>query len=62
MYAFQDKDNDGELKSNWIGIPKEPVATSNNAKGSMGPPKYNDAKFTVAGEKSQQNMQLANMD
>ncbi|KXI30453.1 DUF2141 domain-containing protein [Paraglaciecola hydrolytica] len=62
LYLFQDKDNNGELKSNWIGIPKEPVGTSNNAKGTMGPPKYKDASFQVAAEDIVQNITLANMD
>ena len=31
-------------------MPKEPVACSNNAKGFMGPPKYEDAKFTVTAD------------
>ena len=32
---------------NFMGIPKEDIACSNNAKGFMGPPKYEDAKFTI---------------
>ena len=43
--VFHDVDDDGELDTNWIGIPKEPVGMSNDAKGSMGPAKYQDAKF-----------------
>lgn len=30
-----------------MGIPKEPHATSNNATGSFGPPKFEDAKFKL---------------
>ncbi|QBY04505.1 DUF2141 domain-containing protein [Thalassotalea sp. HSM 43] len=47
LHIYQDWDDNKEMDSNWIGIPKEPVATSNNAKGSMGPPSYKDAKFKV---------------
>ncbi len=44
---FYDKNGNGELDTNFIGIPKEPVALSNNAKPSFGPPKYGDALFTL---------------
>jgi uncharacterized protein (DUF2141 family) len=43
--AYHDEDKNEELNTNWIGIPKEGTAASNNAKGKMGPPKYEDAKF-----------------
>lgn len=42
---WHDVDNDNKLGSNWIGIPSEPVGSSNNAKGRMGPPKFQDAAF-----------------
>ena len=45
--VYHDANGNGKLDSNWLGIPKEPVAVSNNAKGRMGPPKFKDAKFTV---------------
>lgn len=59
---FQDLDSNTELKSNWIGIPKEPVATSNNAKGSMGPPDYKDALFQVADQPVVQQLNLTAID
>lgn len=43
--VFHDENKNGEIDTNWIGIPKEGVGASNNAKGRMGPPKYEDAKF-----------------
>ena len=45
--AFHDKNKNGKLDTNFIGIPKEDYACSNNAKGVMGPPKYEDAKFEL---------------
>jgi len=45
--SFLDKNNNGKLDTNFMRIPKEPTAMSNNAKGSFGPPKFKDAKFTV---------------
>lgn len=50
MTVFYDEDGDGELDTNFIGIPKEPIAMSNNAKMKFGPPKYEDAKFEVGEE------------
>jgi uncharacterized protein (DUF2141 family) len=44
---FHDEDNNGKLERGVFGIPKEDVASSNKAKGMMGPPKYADAKFTI---------------
>lgn len=43
----QDVNDNGEQDTNWIGIPKEPFGFSNNAKGKMGPPKFEDAKFEL---------------
>jgi uncharacterized protein (DUF2141 family) len=45
--AFQDENNNGKLDKNVMGIPSEDFACSNNAKGFMGPPKYEDAKFSI---------------
>jgi uncharacterized protein (DUF2141 family) len=47
VMVYHDENNNGKLDKNFIGMPKEPVACSNNAKGFMGPPKYEDAKFTI---------------
>lgn len=50
LYAvsiYHDENNSGKLETGFMGIPKEDVACSNNAKGKMGPPKYIDAKFTI---------------
>jgi uncharacterized protein (DUF2141 family) len=45
--AYHDENKNGKLDMNFMGIPKEDIACSNNAKGFMGPPKYVDAKFTA---------------
>lgn len=45
--AFHDANNNKKMDTNFLGIPKEPIGMSNNAKGFMGPPKYKDAKFNV---------------
>jgi uncharacterized protein (DUF2141 family) len=45
--SYQDENSNGKLDKNIMGIPTEDVACSNNAKGFMGPPKYQDAKFII---------------
>lgn len=44
---FHDLDTNDKLNTNWIGMPKEPFGFSNDARGRMGPPKFEDASFTV---------------
>ena len=45
--VFYDENGNGKMDTNFIGIPKEPIAMSNNAKGKFGPPKYEDALFEL---------------
>jgi len=45
--VFADVNGNRELDSNFIGIPKEPVGISRDAKGKFGPPKFVDAAFKV---------------
>ncbi len=45
---FHDENDNNRLDSNFMGIPKEDNACSNQAKGFMGPPKYKDAKFMLS--------------
>lgn len=45
--AYQDENSNGKLDKNMMGIPSEDFACSNNAKGFMGPPGYEDAKFNI---------------
>lgn len=44
---YHDLNDDGEMNTNPFGIPTEPYAFSNDAKGRFGPAKWEDAKFTV---------------
>jgi uncharacterized protein (DUF2141 family) len=43
--VYHDEDEDGEIETNWIGIPKEGTGSSNNPKSRMGPPRYEDCEF-----------------
>jgi len=47
--VFQDENSNGKLDRNFMGIPKEGVGASNDAKGSFGPPKFVDARFSYRG-------------
>src|SRR5690606_18486097 len=51
--AFQDVDGHGERNTNPFGIPFEPFAFSNDARGRMGPPGWSAARFTVSGPTAQ---------
>ena len=44
---FHDENENYQIDKNWLGIPSEGFAFSNNAMGSFGPPSYNQAKFSV---------------
>ena len=44
---FHDENENGKMDTNFLGIPKENYGASNNAKGFMGPPKWEDAKFDI---------------
>ena len=50
VMVYHDMNENGKLDKSFIGMPKEPVACSNNAKGFMGPPKYEEAKFIIASD------------
>ena len=45
---FQDEDGNGELNTNFIGIPKEPVGASNMTR--FGKPSYNKCVFVLEEE------------
>lgn len=48
--CFHDENNNGKLDANFLGIPKEGTGASNDARGSMGPPKFKDAKFQLVSD------------
>jgi uncharacterized protein (DUF2141 family) len=47
---FLDLNGNGEMDTNFLGIPKEPFGFSNNAKGKLGPPSFDAAAFQVRGD------------
>jgi len=55
---FHDENDNDKMDTMVFGIPKEDYGCSNNAKGFMRPPKWEDAKFEVSNKKVLQNIQL----
>jgi uncharacterized protein (DUF2141 family) len=47
--CFHDENKNGKLDTGLFGIPKEGTVVSNHAKGFMGPPSFDKAKFSFAG-------------
>lgn len=45
--VFHDANSNGKLDKNMLGIPTEDYAFSNNALGKMGPPSFEQARFTL---------------
>lgn len=45
--VFHDVNSNGKLDKNLFGIPTEEYAFSNNALGKMGPPSFEQARFTL---------------
>ena len=58
LSVFHDLNDDGKLARNFIGIPKEPAGLSNNLRPKFGPPRFKDAKFTVADTPVEQRIEL----
>jgi uncharacterized protein (DUF2141 family) len=55
---FHDENENKKMDTNFLGIPKEDYGCSNNAKGFMGPPKWEDAKFEVNNKSITQTITL----
>jgi len=54
---FHDENMNGELNSNFFGIPTEDYGFSNNARGTFGPADYDDAKFLF--EQTEMTMEIS---
>ena len=58
LSIIHDENENGQLDSNALGIPKEGFAFGNNALGSFGPPPFDKAKITIASEDVKQEIKL----
>ncbi len=47
--AYHDENDNGKLDTNFVGIPSEDYVASNDARGTMGPPNFEDAVFNYPG-------------
>ena len=47
VLVYQDSNNNGKFDRNFIGIPKEPYALSQNFHPKMSSPKFEECKITV---------------
>ncbi|GAB5408210.1 MAG: hypothetical protein BalsKO_05750 [Balneolaceae bacterium] len=45
--VYHDKNMNGKLDTNFLGIPKENYGFSNNARGRFGPASWKEAKFVI---------------
>jgi len=52
LAAYQDIDKSKDLKTNFIGFPKEPIGFSRDAPMRFGPPSFKDAKVKVEANKT----------
>ena len=58
LSVIHDENENGELDSNALGIPKEGFAFGNNALGSFGPPPFEKAKITIVDQNVKQEIKL----
>ena len=55
---FHDLNGNGELDTNFMGVPSEPYGFSNGKKGTFGPPSFDRAKFEFKTEGQVHKIQL----
>jgi uncharacterized protein (DUF2141 family) len=47
---YHDQNGNDELDTNFLGRPQEPYGFSKNARGTMGPPDFEEAAFTLSSD------------
>ena len=58
LSVIHDENENGQLDSNALGIPKEGFAFGNNALSSFGPPSFEKAKITIVDQDIKQDIKL----
>ena len=58
LAVYHDRNSNGKLDTNLLGIPVEPYGFSNNAHGLLGPPSFSEARFQVTGPSIHIELQL----
>jgi uncharacterized protein (DUF2141 family) len=56
--CFHDENNNGKCDTGLFGIPTEGTVVSNQAKGFMGPPSFDKAKFSFSGIASELQLRM----
>jgi uncharacterized protein (DUF2141 family) len=56
--CFHDENKNGKLDTGLFGIPTEGTVASNHAKGFMGPPSFDKAKFSFSGAASELQLRM----
>ncbi|HEX5171676.1 MAG TPA: DUF2141 domain-containing protein [Cyclobacteriaceae bacterium] len=56
--VIHDENGNGELDSNFLGLPKEGFGFGNDAMGSFGPPSFDKAKVIVNGQTKKQVVKM----
>ena len=51
LAIYHDENGNGELDTNWLGIPKEPIGFSNSKMKAFGPPGFKDCAFLFKTDK-----------
>jgi uncharacterized protein (DUF2141 family) len=57
--CFHDENKNGKCDTGLFGIPTEGTVVSNHAKGFMGPPSFEKAKFSFSGAASELPLRMA---
>jgi uncharacterized protein (DUF2141 family) len=57
--CFHDENKNGKLDTGLFGVPAEGTVASNHAKGFMGPPSFDKAKFSFSGAASDLALRMA---
>ena len=56
--AHHDQNNNDQLDKNAFGIPTEPYGFSNNPKRGFGPPKFDEACFSIGSDEPQEALRI----
>jgi uncharacterized protein (DUF2141 family) len=56
--CFHDENDNGKLDTGLFGIPKEGTVVSNHAKGFMGPPSFDAAKFSFSAHPTEVRLRM----
>jgi uncharacterized protein (DUF2141 family) len=59
--AFHDENGNEKVDQGFLGIPKEGIAFSNDARATLGPPKWSSARFATNGGTTEQRIKMRYM-